>query len=516
MALRIFAFVALLLIGGLPAQADWHEASSDHFLVYADQKEEQVQRFAERLERYHSAMQYALKRENRLPSPSNRVTVYVVQNQDEVRKLFGGDNRYIAGFYQPRAGGTFAIVPRIQTGGSEFDLSGERVLLHEYAHHIMYGTSAYSYPLWYSEGFAEFYGAAGFAKDGGVDIGRAAMHRVPELLRANNVPIELLLDTKAYLEKRNKSKGYDEFYGRSWLLFHYLMLSGNRPGQSNQYLTAIGQGMSELDAAKQAFGDLKILDKELDQYLKRGKITYKPLPASLLKTGDIRIRKLDAAEAAIMPVRIQSRRGVDEEGAAKLLPSARSVAAKFPNSPAVLAALSEAEFDAGNDDAAIKAAEAATALDPKNINALLQKGYALARKAESAADGKKAWSAVRKHFLKVNEIENDHPIPLVRYFDSFRQNGDVPSDNALDGFLWALQLAPFDKGLRVDLAEALINKGRYDDAIASLRPISTDAHNEELSILVKSMIDVAKTKKLEIAADAKTEAAPPAKAAPKK
>jgi tetratricopeptide (TPR) repeat protein len=511
MLFRILAFVSALLFVTSVARAEWHEASSDHFLIYADQNEEQIRRFAERLERYHSAMQYLLKREGRIPSPSNRVTVYVVNNQDQVRKLFGGDNRYIAGFYVPRAGGTFAIVPRIQSGASEYDLSGERVLLHEYAHHIMYGTSAYSYPLWFSEGFAEFYGATGFAKDGGVDIGRPAQHRVAELLLANNVPIELLLDTKAYWQSKSKAKGYDEFYGRSWLLFHYLTLSGKRPGQATQYLSAINQGKSEMEAAKQAFGDLKILDKELDQYLKRGKILYKPLPASLLKTGEIRLRMLDKSEAAVMPVRIRSKRGVDADGAVKLLPEARVVAAKFPNSAPVLSALAEAEYDAGNDDAAIKAADAAVAIDPANVNALLQKGYAMARKADDAKDGKKAWSAVRAQFLKVNKIENDHPIPLIRYFESYGQNGDEPTDNALKGLVWALELAPFDKGLRFNVAQALINKGEYDDAIATLKPIANDSHEEELGKVVQAMIVVAEEKKAAEAAEKALETAKTAK-----
>jgi tetratricopeptide (TPR) repeat protein len=511
MLYRILAFVLALLFVTSTARAEWHEASSDHFLIYADQKELQVRNFAERLERYHSAMQYLLKREGRIPSPSNRVTVYVVNNQDQVRKLFGGDNRYIAGFYVPRAGGTFAIVPRIESGASEFDLSGERVLLHEYAHHVMHGSSAYSYPLWFSEGFAEFYAAAGFEKDGGVGLGRPANHRAAELFLANNVPIEQLLDTDAYWAKKAKNKGYDEFYGRSWLLFHYLTFSSNRKGQMDQYLSAIGQGKPELAAAKSAFGDLKELDKELDRYLKQKKMSYFNLKPSLLKTGDIRLRMLDKGEAAVMPVRIRSKRGVDADGAAKLLPEARAVAAKFPNSAPVLSALAEAEHDAGNDDAAIKAADAAVGIDPANVNALLQKGYAMARKAEDAKDGKKAWAAVRAQFLKVNKIENDHPIPLIRYFESYGQNGDEPTDNALKGLVWALELAPFDKGLRFNVAQALINKGEYDDAIVTLKPIANDSHNEEMGKVVQALIAAAEEKKVAEAAEKALETAKTAK-----
>lgn len=38
------------------AQAEWLEASSDHFVIYGEQNEKTVKEFAERLERFHSAM----------------------------------------------------------------------------------------------------------------------------------------------------------------------------------------------------------------------------------------------------------------------------------------------------------------------------------------------------------------------------------------------------------------------------------------------------------------------------
>ncbi|MBX7483712.1 hypothetical protein K3174_14345 [Qipengyuania sp. 6D47A] len=43
------AFAALIL--AVPAQADWYRADSDHFVIYADDSEKDVARFAEMLER---------------------------------------------------------------------------------------------------------------------------------------------------------------------------------------------------------------------------------------------------------------------------------------------------------------------------------------------------------------------------------------------------------------------------------------------------------------------------------
>ena len=43
---------ALFLFGSGTAMADWHEASSDHFVIYADESEKEIRKYSDRLERY--------------------------------------------------------------------------------------------------------------------------------------------------------------------------------------------------------------------------------------------------------------------------------------------------------------------------------------------------------------------------------------------------------------------------------------------------------------------------------
>src|SRR3546814_13052333 len=55
----LFAVLTILLSGALsPAHAEWQEASSRPFLVYGDVSARQVRAYAERLERYDSAMRF--------------------------------------------------------------------------------------------------------------------------------------------------------------------------------------------------------------------------------------------------------------------------------------------------------------------------------------------------------------------------------------------------------------------------------------------------------------------------
>ena len=161
----LLSFVSVLLFPSI-AHADWQIAESDHFVIYADDSEKDIRRFAENLERFHSAMAFITNRNFDTPSPSNRVTIYVVGSGRDVKRLAGDKNSNIAGFYVPRAGGSVAFVQdiRFRNGYPHFSTT---VLLHEYAHHFLISTSPYALPQWMNEGAAEFFAAASFKKNAG-------------------------------------------------------------------------------------------------------------------------------------------------------------------------------------------------------------------------------------------------------------------------------------------------------------------------------------------------------------
>jgi tetratricopeptide (TPR) repeat protein len=375
------------------------------------------------------------------------------------------------------------------------------VLMHEYAHHFMAENAPYMVPRWYSEGFAEYFASAQFERDGSVGLGLPAQHRAHELFEARDVSIERLLDSKLYAA--DKSKHYDNFYGRSWLLFHYLFTDGMRRSQIVEYLNRLNRGEAELAAATAAFGELKALDKALDAYLRQKQMQYLRITPDRLSVGEITVRKLSEGEGASMPIRIRSKRGVDQKAAAELVVEAREVAAKYPNEPAVQAALAEAEYDAGDDEAAIRAADRALATAPTNMTALIQKGYALTRIAtETKTD--EAWKAARKHFVSVNKIENDHPIPLIYYYMSFLAQDQEPPKAALDGLEWALELAPYDSNLRMMVASRQMHEKRYAAAIRTVGPLAYHPHagedNPAMTLLEKARESLAQESKTGTAA----------------
>jgi tetratricopeptide (TPR) repeat protein len=479
----LLAMCALVL--ALPVQAEWHEASTDHFVIYADDAERDITRFAEGLERYHSAMAFLTQRKLDKPSPSNRVTVYVVGDERDIQRLFGGDNRFVAGFYIPRAGGSVAFVQDIQNqkGYPHFSTI---VLLHEYAHHFLISSSRMPMPRWMNEGAAEFFAATTFNDDGSLYVGQVAQHRSSEIAFAEPVPVRELFDPELY--EKQKGKGYDAFYGKSWLTYHYLTFSKERAGQLGRYQLNLLEGTAPLKAAEAAFGDLDQLEKELRSY-KSKRLNAAVLGADKLSTGSpVQLRKLTPGEAEILPLQIRSKRGVNDEQAAEILTGTRVIAARYPADAAVLTALAEAEYDADNDPQAIAAADKALALDPRQVNAYVQKGFALFRQAQDADNREAAFTAAMQPFEALNGIEAEHPLPLFYYYRSFAQRGAKPPEDARAALSYAAQLAPFDQQYQINTGMMMIGEGQNALAREFLAPLAADPHGSPAARRARQLI----------------------------
>ncbi|BAK65013.1 hypothetical protein SLG_03380 [Sphingobium sp. SYK-6] len=484
---RMLLLLIAMLVMPAAAQAKWLEASSAHFVIYANDTEEELRQFSDQLERYHSGMAFLLNAGKEPPSPSNRVTIFVVKNEREVRKLARDNSGFVYAFYKPRAGASIAVTPRVNTGTGRLDFS-MIALLHEYTHHFLYSIAQFPWPLWFMEGSAEFFASAQFSRDGTVMLGMPARHRAAELFYVPDVTARDLLDPESYEKKKNR-RGYDAYYGKSWLLYHYLSLEKSRSGQLKKYLSLLQSGKRSVDAAQEAFGDLDVLERYVEQYMKRPRLSYIHLSPALIQASPVALRELGDGEAAIMPIRIRSQLGVTEEEAGQMFTESKAIAARYPGDAAVLTALAEAAHDAGDDDAAIRAADAALAIDPRQVNAYVQKGLSLFRKAEKAEDPEAAYRAARAPFLALNKLENDHPLPLVYYYLAFVGQGVTPTDTAVQALQRAVELAPFDLGLRQQLAFQQIRDKHYDEAVVTLGPVAYNPHGGSGSAFARRVID---------------------------
>ncbi len=485
--------VLLLLSSVATARAEWLEASTDHFVIYGETSERNLRRFAEQLERFSAAVSITTGTPRTTPTRSARVTIYVTGGMESLGALYtldGRPPRNVAGFYIPRIEGPVAFVPELTPSRSRDELDfSMTVLLHEYAHHFFFANNRFAAPRWLTEGSAEFFASAGFAADGSVMLGRPANHRAAELLAGNAVTATDLLDPEHYEKRRGKRTRYDaDFYARAWLLYHFLTFEPGRRSQLNAYITSMQAGRPSREAAEAAFGDLIALDKALNDYLARDDFKYLKFEPAKLPIGPVALRTLSQGETAVMRIVMRSKRGVATEQVRKTnAADARSAAARFPTEAPVLAALSEAEYDAGNDDGAIAAADAALAIDPGNINAHVHKGYALFRKARASGD-ESAMRTARRAFMALNKVENDHPVPLYRFYLSYASGGKEPTANAVEALEQAAGLAPYADEVSLALAHRRLIEGRIADARAALLPVAYDPHGGERASRLRDLL----------------------------
>lgn len=492
----------LALLARPAAAATWFEASSDHFIIYANSSEKWIRGFATRLEKLDAGIRYIGRLDDPPSERSNRLIVYVVPNTSAVRRIFGKGAANVAGFYMPRAGGSIVYTPQRTDGDPSFQ--PDLVLFHEYGHHILFRNFASVYPSWYAEGFAEMVSTSTIDPDGKVWIGRPAQHRA-YTLATQSTPVASLFTADRRKLGELATHG---LYARGWLLTHYLTFEEKRAGQLAKYLTALNAGKSPLDAGTEAFGDLKQLDRDLDAYLHRSRITAFALTPDRLSIGEVSVRAMTAGESAIMPVRIRSDRGVNEAEAAEIVVEARRIAADYPNDPAVQIALAEAEFDAGSDDAADAAADRALAVDPNSIGAMLYKGRVAVRRAKDQSDPA-AWRAARSWFVKANRLDGANAEAPLLFYTSFRIAHIPPTANAIQALHGAFGLAPEDDQVRYLAVREMLAAGKLDEARHALAILAYNPHRAPDNWAAKALalIESGKSDQLAAFLDKNSEAA---------
>jgi hypothetical protein len=474
---------AAACMAAAPSFAAWHKASSKHFIIYSDDRPERLRAYAERLEKFDQAVRRTSRMEDFAVGDGNRLTIFVTRSVTAVQKLAGDRSGTIAGWYMGHASGPVAFVPRATDMG---ELTSDIVFFHEYAHHLMFQDVNRPYPQWFVEGFAEFMSTVTFEKDGRIVLGRAAQHRATGLFYLDDLPLERMLSGN--YQKLNATQT-ESLYGRGWLLTHYLAFDETRKGQLETYLGAMADGVPPLDAARKAFGDLKVLDRNLNRYLNQSRILARFMAAGLFTQPVIDVQPLSAGAAEVLPLRMESKRGVDGKTAEPLAAKVRKVQASHKGDYLVEITLAEAEIDAGHPEASEAAADRALAANPKSTEAMIYKGRSIVARAEKArSSDPKLFDTARSWFMRANKLDTEDPEPLMEFYKSYIAQGVQPTKNAVEALHYASNLAPQDLGLRINSAMQYVRDRDLPNARRTLVPIAYNPHGDEMANVAKAVI----------------------------
>ena len=448
---RLVKLALLPLLISLPAvaHAEWKEATTTNFIVYSEGGDARLREFATKLEKFN----FVLRTYHGVKAPPSpiKLKVYLFPTIAAVGKMAGGEG--VAGYYIPRSRGLMMVGTSsrasqlsgdIRSGGFDRDqINSESILLHEYTHHFMYQYFPATYPTWYSEGFAEFWGATNILPNDVVEVGQPVNYRYGSFAFNRWLPLKKLLTAQSYADVPE----VDLLYAQGWLLVRSAFDDSKRRKQLQAYLNAINGGASYENAMKSAFGDVGALDSELHSYAGKSRFSVLQIPFKKIEVGPIALRSLSPAEDAMMTLSIELAQGILKREAPEFAGRVRSAAKPFPNSAFALTLLSEAERLAGHHGAAVAAADKALAVAPNHGPALLQKALAeMDRlKAGSSSDAK-AWNSARQILVRAARVAPNDPLVLEAFYDSHAGERGVPPEAAQAALYKAMELAPSDFG----------------------------------------------------------------------
>jgi tetratricopeptide (TPR) repeat protein len=463
------AWLAMLLCVPAAARAEWKEATSANFVVYSESNEARLREFIEKLEKFNFVLR-AYHGVTAPPSPI-KLKVYLFPTIENVGEMAGGEG--VAGYYIPRSRalmmvGTYGRGPS-RDRFAPVDLDAESILLHEYTHHFMYRYFPATYPTWYSEGFAEFWGATKFLPNDVVEVGQSARYRYGSFEMNRWLPVRKLLTAQSYADVPE----LDLLYAEGWLMVRAAFDHPKRSKQVQTYLAAINRGAGYEQAMNEAFDDLGDLNGQLQAYARGGRFNVLSLPFKKIDVGPVAVRSVSPAQNAMIELEIELAQGILKREAAEFAGKVRSAAGRFPDDPFALALLSEAERLAGNRDAAAAAADRLLAAAPDDPRGLLHKALAEMErlKAASSSDAK-AWNAARQPLVRASRIAPNDPLVLEAYYESFAGQGILPPEPAQAALYKAMELAPSDDDLRYKVAADFERRDMIEEAIAIIRPVA--------------------------------------------
>jgi hypothetical protein len=463
----------LILCAHTAAAAEWLEATSKHFIIYSKGSPEKLRETVANLEKYDFMLRAVSNLGPQKQDPP-KIKIYMMRNAAEVGATMSPPVPGVAGYYTSSPRGTMAVSTRAATGGDQ-GLRAQEVLFHELAHHFMYQYFPATYPSWYSEGFADYYGTARILEKDVIEVGHAVQNRYLSFADNSWLPLEKLLTAKSYADVAGN---LDLLYAEGWLLVHYLGSAKARQGQLQKYLQMINAGMPYEKARDEAFGPgAKQLNSELQAYATKRQIMAIRLPFKPIDVGPITIREMSPAENALLLHDIALGRGVLQREAGKFAAEVRSDSASYQDDPYALRILTEAERAAGGNEAAARAVDRWLAVQP-------QAPLALMHKAELQIDGlRKAgkyqgpvWEDARKLILAAAKGAPRNPQILVSYYDSFVAQGMLPPAGAQNALVRAFELVPQDSQLRHKVAADFESRNMIEDAIATIKPAALVLH----------------------------------------
>ena len=242
----------------------WVEVRSAHFVVSTNAGEKEGRRIADQFEQIRTLFHSAFG--NLRVDPGQPVLILAAKNENTMKMLLPEDwevkgHVHPAGLYQQGEDKHYVVLQLDSGGKNPF-----HALYHEYTHALLH-LNFTGLPLWLDEGIAEFYGNSKL-DDKESRVGSIDETHLYILSQNKLLPIETLLNVEHSSPYYNEANQASVFYAECWALVHYLMVDPDAQKRQllKNFLAAWDKSGNQIEAARQAFGDLKEFGKAIEAY----------------------------------------------------------------------------------------------------------------------------------------------------------------------------------------------------------------------------------------------------------
>jgi tetratricopeptide (TPR) repeat protein len=457
-ALRL-AGLAILLCNRVRATSDpnqgWTEVRSPHFVVSTNAGQKEGRRIADQFEQIRGLFHAAFA--NLRVDPAQPVLILAAKNENTMKMLLPEDwevkgHVHPAGLYQQGDDKHYVILQLDSGRKNPF-----HALYHEYTHALMH-LNFTGLPLWLDEGIAEFYGNSQLGETES-RIGTIDETHLYILGQNKLLPIETLLNVEHGSPYYNEANPASVFYAESWALVHYLMTDPEAQQRQllKNFLAAWDKSGSQIQAAQEAFGDLKRFGQVIEAYSRQTKfrmVVFK----SAQQAGDrnYSIRPLTPGEMLALRGDCAAHRNMFEQA----LPLLEQAAQAEPTLAIAHEAMGYYLYRKEDQSGADKEMKRAMELGSASFVPPYYHGVLLVRTGLGSVEA--AQEAI-KNFQKAAAI-NPQFAPAFEGLAQAYALSPETQRQSLEAGIHAVKLEPAERAYAVNLVYLLLNNDRAEDA----------------------------------------------------
>lgn len=484
----LFLFVTAVSAGlgfaqGTQAPQSWFEIRNSHFVIISNAEETDAVRVMGEFEKMRAVFKKILPDSNF--DPGTPIVVLALKTRRDFESVEPAS--YLAKD-QVDLGGLFMRAPDVNYILLRFEDSGAHPfagIYHEYTH-MLWGRDADWLPLWLNEGTAEFYQSTEIYSDE-IRLGRIDTTDLHPLYVNPPLPLETLFAVDHNSPYYHQKEQGSVFYAECLALTHYLMMEDRRLGTNRigDYRKLVSQKKDSVEAAKQAFGDLKQLETELDAYVRNRTFNYfTTSPPAIIDYASLQKRLISQAQADAVRANVLAYNGRVSDATALL----DQVLRDDPENVLALETRGLVAFRQGNRDEARNWYEQAVKRDSQNF--LSHYYFAAIAMKNGAGDpqDRPGIEASLRASIKINSEFAPAYERLAVFEAANRQN----LDEATQLILKAVELDPENVEFRRNAANILLQKNRFDEAMPMLETALKLATTPEQTALVESTLKSAR------------------------